>query len=121
MPSAIDWKPLTWPSTRHGVTWTLLTILPGQEAGGVSAVCPRTVTVSGAELAAPGLSTAKIAARQPAKARARMARRRLWGGETGIEYLATPARRASCGGNLYEDGAQMRADGVGCRILASRP
>ena len=64
MPSAIDWKPVTWPSTRQGVTSTLLTILPGQEAGGVSAVWPRTVTVSGAELAAPGLSTAKSAARQ---------------------------------------------------------
>ena len=54
MPSAIDWKPVTWPSTRQGVISTLLTILPGQEAGGVSAVWPRTVTVSGAESAEPG-------------------------------------------------------------------
>src|SRR6185312_481769 len=107
---------VTWPSTRQGVTSTLLTILPGQEAGGVSAVCPRTVTVNGAELAAPGSSTAKSAARQPAMARARTARRRLWVGETGIEYLATPGRWASCGGNLYEPGAQMRAGTVGCTI-----
>ena len=54
MPSAIDWKPVTWPSTRQGVTSTLLTILPGQEGGGVSAVWPRTTTRSGAESARPG-------------------------------------------------------------------
>ena len=36
--AAIAWKPVTCPSTRQGVTSTLLTILPGQEAGGVSAV-----------------------------------------------------------------------------------
>src|ERR1700761_402935 len=120
MPSAIDWKLVTWPSTRQGVTSTLLTILPGQEAGGVSAVWPRTVTVSGAELAAPGLSTAKSAARQPAMARARAARRRLWVGETGIEYLATPGRRASCGANLAEPGAWMRPRGTRCTILATQ-
>src|ERR1700710_1743726 len=119
MPSAMDWKPVTWPSTRHDLISMLLTLSAGQEAGGVSAVWPRTVTVSGAELAAPGLSTAKIIARQPAKARARRARRRLWVGETSIEYLATPARRASCGGNLYEPGAEMQAGGARCTILAS--
>src|SRR4029077_3041885 len=119
MPSAIDWKPVTWPSTRQGVTSTLLTILPGQEAGGVSAVWPRTVTVSGAESAAPGLRIAKSAARLPAMARARAARRRLWVGETGIEYLATPARRASCGGNLYEPAAQMQLPAPVCTILAN--
>ena len=45
---------MTWPSTRQGVTSTLLTILPGQEAGGVSAVWPRVTTLSGAESASPG-------------------------------------------------------------------
>ena len=83
MPSAIDWKPVTWPSTRQGVTSTLLTILPGQEAGGVSAVWPRTVTVSGAEFAAPGSSTTKSAARAAARARARTAAAAALGGRNG--------------------------------------
>ena len=56
----------------------LPSFMPGHEAGGVSAVWPRTVTVSGAELAAPGLITAKSAARQAASASATAARRRLW-------------------------------------------
>ena len=56
-PSAIAWKPVTWPSTRQGVISTLLTILPGQEAGGVSAVWPRVTTFSGAESASLGLAT----------------------------------------------------------------
>ena len=49
-PSAIDWKPLTWPSTRQGVISVPLTTLPGQEGDGVSAVWPRTVTVSAGDV-----------------------------------------------------------------------
>src|SRR3954454_3836319 len=67
-PSAIDWNPVTWPSTRQGVSSTLLTILAGQEAGGVSEVWPRTTTRSGAESASPGVATATRAASRQAAA-----------------------------------------------------
>src|SRR5882757_2530396 len=74
MPPAIAWKPVTWPSTRQGVISTLLTILPGHEAGGVSAVCPRTRTRSGAESAAPGAAIATRAVNRQATAISAQAR-----------------------------------------------
>src|SRR3954452_25259905 len=75
-PSAIDWNPVTWPSTRQGVISTLLTILPGHEAGGVSEVWPRTTTRSGAESASRGAATATSAAnRQTAAASTAQLRR----------------------------------------------
>src|ERR1044072_4803323 len=57
-PPAITWKPLTWPSTRQGMTSTPATILPGQEGGGGVAVWPRTTTRGGAESASPGPKSA---------------------------------------------------------------
>src|ERR1700709_1708601 len=74
-PPATAWKPLTWPSTRQGVISTLLTIFPGQEAGGVSEVWPSTTTRNGAESALPGATIAtRVANRQAKRATSAQAR-----------------------------------------------
>ena len=65
---------MTWPSTRQGMTSTLLTILPGHEARRGRVRLPRVTTRSGAESAAPGQAATARATRAQAKASATTAR-----------------------------------------------
>src|SRR3954451_175920 len=72
------------------MTSTLLTILPGQDGGGVDAVLPRTTTCNGAESAAPGQAAATRTASRQASPSATAAR------DPPARLSAAPCTISSC-------------------------
>src|ERR1700749_2841833 len=118
----MDWKPVTWPSPRQGGVSTLLTIFPGQEAGGGSEGWPRTTTRNGAESASRGAATATRAASRQAPATSRDQARRAEVLVSAIRiFQATRGTKPSCGANLAVRPGRMRRHGRVCTIPVKRP